>query len=64
MRCRVNDILYMGRPHPCGSVRYVVLRGWPDYRIRCLRCGHEFDISSVHLSMIVRRIEGSKKSST
>lgn len=41
MDVRVNDILKMKKPHPCGSREWKVLRSGMDFRLRCLGCGHE-----------------------
>ena len=41
MEVRLNDILVMKRPHPCGDKRWLVLRTGMDFRLRCLGCGHE-----------------------
>ena len=41
MDIRVNDILTMKKPHPCGSKEGLVLRTGADFRLRCLGCGHE-----------------------
>lgn len=41
MDIRVNDILVMKKPHPCGEKQWKVLRVGMDFRLRCLGCGHE-----------------------
>lgn len=41
MDIRLNDILTMKKPHPCGSKQWQVLRVGADFRLRCLGCGHE-----------------------
>ena len=41
MDIRVNDILLMKKPHPCGSREWLVLRTGADFKLRCLGCGHE-----------------------
>ena len=41
MDVRLNEILVMKRPHPCGDKRWLVLRTGMDFRLRCLGCGHE-----------------------
>ncbi len=38
---RLNDILLMKKPHPCGEKRWLVLRVGMDFRLRCLGCGRE-----------------------
>lgn len=41
MDVRLNDILVMKKPHPCGSKQWKVLRTGMDFRLRCAGCGHE-----------------------
>lgn len=41
MDIRLQDILVMKKPHPCGSDRWLVLRTGMDFRLRCCGCGHE-----------------------
>ena len=41
MDIRVNDIITMKKPHPCGSRDWEVLRVGADFRLRCCGCGRE-----------------------
>ncbi len=41
MDVRLNDVLLMKKPHPCGEKRWLVLRTGMDFRLRCLGCGRE-----------------------
>ena len=41
MDVRLDDILEMKKPHPCGSKEWLVLRVGMDFRLRCQGCGHE-----------------------
>lgn len=41
MDVRLQDILVMKKPHPCGSDHWLVLRTGMDFRLRCCGCGHE-----------------------
>ena len=41
MDVRLQDILVMKKPRPCGSKEWLVLRTGMDFRLRCLGCGHE-----------------------
>jgi hypothetical protein len=42
MNIKVNDILEMKKPHPCGSNRMIVLRAGADFKLKCEGCGREF----------------------
>ena len=41
MDVRLQDVLLMKKPHPCGSKEWKVLRTGMDFRLKCLGCGHE-----------------------
>ena len=41
MDIQVGDILKMKKPHPCGSVNFLVLRIGADFKLKCCSCGHE-----------------------
>lgn len=41
MDIRLGDRLMMKKPHPCGAKEFLVLRVGMDFKIRCLKCGHE-----------------------
>ena len=44
MDIRLNDILEMKKPHPCGSKEFKVTRIGMDFKLVCLGCNHEFMI--------------------
>lgn len=37
----VGDVVKMRKPHPCGSYEWEVTRTGMDFRIKCLKCGHQ-----------------------
>jgi len=41
MDVRLQDILVMKKPHPCGNKEWLVLRTGMDFRLRCQGCSHE-----------------------
>ncbi|MDW7981574.1 MAG: DUF951 domain-containing protein [Thermomicrobium sp.] len=58
---RVDDVVRLRKPHPCGASDWVVVRVGADIGLRCLGCGrrillprHEF---RRRLRTIVRRSE-------
>ena len=57
MDVRVNDILHMKKPHPCGAKQWKVLRSGMDFRLRCLGCGHEVLIPRSKAERGIRQIE-------
>lgn len=59
MDIRLEDILEMKKPHPCGkteSRRFTVLRVGMDFRLRCMGCGHEFMIPRSKAERNIRRV--------
>lgn len=57
MDVRVNDILTMKKPHPCGSRQFEVLRIGMDFRLRCVGCGHEMMVPRLKIEKHIKAIE-------
>ncbi|MBE6977126.1 MAG: DUF951 domain-containing protein [Ruminococcaceae bacterium] len=64
MDIRINDILVMKKPHPCGSDRWLVLRTGADFRLRCMGCGHEVMSQRFKTEKNIRTVERSENPST
>ena len=56
MDIRVNDILVMKKPHPCGEKRWLVLRTGADFRLQCLGCGHELMLPRSKVEKSIKKI--------
>ena len=56
MDVRLQDILVMKKPHPCGSDRWLVLRTGMDFRLRCCGCGHEVMAPRRKLEKSIKRM--------
>lgn len=56
MEYNIGDIVYMKKPHPCGSHEWEVLRVGLDFRIRCCTCGHMVMLSRVKFEKAVKKI--------
>ena len=56
MDVRLQDILVMKKPHPCGSDRWLVLRTGMDFRLRCCGCGHEVMLPRSKAEKNIRKI--------
>lgn len=41
MDIRLNDMIVMKKPHPCGESRFTVLRTGMDIKLRCAGCRRE-----------------------
>ncbi len=56
MDIRLNDILNMKKPHPCGSKTWLVLRTGADLKIRCEGCGHEVMLPRFKIEKSIKSI--------
>lgn len=56
MDIQLNDILVMKKPHPCGEKQWQVLRVGADFRLKCLKCGHEVMIARFKAEKNVRQV--------
>ena len=52
MDVRLQDILVMKKPHPCGSR----LRTGMDFRLKCTGCGHEVPLPRSKAEKNIRQI--------
>ncbi len=61
MDVKINDILEMKKPHPCGGNTFLVLRSGMDFRIRCQKCGHELMTPRLkaekNIKKVIREVE-------
>lgn len=56
MDVRVNDILEMKKPHPCGEKKFLVLRAGMDFRIRCIKCEREVMAPRAKIEKNIKKI--------
>ena len=63
MDVRVNDILLMKKPNPCGAFRFLVLRSGMDFKLRCCGCGREIMVPRIkvekHIKSVIREEDSS-----
>jgi hypothetical protein len=64
MDIQLNDILVMKKAHPCGGDRWLVLRTGADFRLRCLKCGHELMTPRFKAEKNIRTVQKANNSST
>lgn len=64
MDIRLNDILLMKKPHPCGEKQWLVLRTGADFRLRCMGCGHEVMIARHKAEKNIKHVIRQENSST
>ena len=61
MDIKLNDILIMKKNHPCGENRFLVLRIGMDFKLRCLKCGHEIMIPRSKAEKGIKKIESTEE---
>lgn len=64
MDIRLHDILIMKKAHPCGGDRWLVLRTGADFRLRCLKCGHELMTPRFKAEKNIRSVHREENTST
>lgn len=62
IRMRVDDVLELRKPHPCGSHTFKVLRVGSEVRVVCLTCGRDMTLERVKLEKAVKRVLPSQAS--
>lgn len=61
MNVTVGDIVIMKKNHPCGANRFEVLRTGLDYKLKCIKCGHEVMVPRVKIMKFIKAVESSGK---
>ena len=57
IKFKVDDILELKKPHPCGSKQFKVLRVGSEIRIVCLGCSHDMVIDRIKLEKATKKID-------
>ena len=58
---KVNDILELKKPHPCGSKQFRCARTGSDIRIVCQGCGRDMTVGRVKLEKSIKKIYNSEE---
>lgn len=56
MLLNVGDTVRLRKPHPCGSSDWIIRRTGMDFRIECLKCGHQTWITRIKLEKNIKEI--------
>ncbi|MCR5609409.1 MAG: DUF951 domain-containing protein [Lachnospiraceae bacterium] len=63
MDLNIGDIVKMKKQHPCGGFEWEILRNGMDFRIKCLKCGHQLMLPrgkfEKNIKEIVRKVKKS-----
>lgn len=57
MDVRLNDILVMKKPHPCGCNEFLVTRIGMDFKIKCMNCSHEVMVPRKKVEKNIKQIK-------
>lgn len=56
MDIKPKDILIMKKSHPCGGNEMFVIRSGMDFKLRCVKCGHEFMVPRNKIEKKIKKI--------
>lgn len=57
MDVKVNDIIVMKKPHPCGCNEFLVTRIGMDFKIKCTKCSHEVMVARKKVEKNIKQIK-------
>ncbi len=60
MDIKIGDTLLMKKNHPCGENRFLVLRIGMDFKLKCIKCGHEIMIPRAKAEKGIKKIENNQ----
>lgn len=55
IRYRINDVIEMKKPHPCGCRLFRILRVGSEMRILCTGCGRDMTLDRIKLEKATKR---------
>lgn len=64
MDIQIGDILIMKKTHPCGGDRWLVTRIGADFKMKCLKCGHEVMTPRFKAEKNIRSVHRAENPST
>ncbi len=56
IKFKLNDLIELKKPHPCGSKQFKILRIGSDVRIVCQGCGRDMVIDRIKLEKATKKI--------
>ena len=56
IKFKLNDLIELKKPHPCGSRQFRILRIGSDVRIVCQGCGRDMVIDRIKLEKATKTI--------
>ena len=56
LKFKLNDVIELKKPHPCGSKLFKILRIGSDVRIVCQGCGRDMVLDRIKLEKATKKI--------
>jgi len=56
IKFKLNDLIELKKPHPCGSKQFKILRIGSDIRIICQGCGRDMVMDRIKLEKATKTI--------
>ncbi len=53
---KLNDIVIMKKPHPCGTNEWQIVRVGADIKIKCLNCGRCIMLPRIEFNKKLKKI--------
>ena len=53
---KLNDIVIMKKPHPCGSNKWQIVRVGADIKIKCLNCRRTIMLERVEFNKKIKKV--------
>lgn len=58
---RIDDVIELKKPHPCGNKTFKVLRTGSDIKILCCECGRTLTLDRIKLEKMIKKIASSEE---
>jgi len=53
---RIDSIVMMKKPHPCGTNEWQITRIGADIKIKCIACGHTVMLSRIDFNKKLKKV--------
>jgi hypothetical protein len=54
---KLNDIVIMKKPHPCGFNEWQIIRVGADIKIKCTNCGRSIMMPRIEFNKKIKKVE-------
>lgn len=53
---KLNSIVTMKKPHPCGNSEFEITRLGADIKIKCTKCGHMIMLPRIDFNKKIKKV--------